>query len=86
MNPPTSRFDRVNAFLILGSLACIGLYVLAVAYAGAQLEAQLEDERRLRARYERLADEREHQLDGALAKIHELGGDGGGEQPPGAGA
>lgn len=86
MNPPISPFDRTSAFLILGSIACIGLYILAVAYAGAQLEAQLEDERRLRSRYERLADEREHQLDGALAKIHEMGDDGGGEQPPGAGA
>jgi hypothetical protein len=71
-----SPFDRVNALLILGSIVCIGIYVMVIAYAGADLEVQLDEARRSRAHFERLYGERSEQLDGALAKIHELGGDG----------
>lgn len=70
-----SPFDRVNALLILGSIVCIGIYVLVITYAGADLEVQLEEARRGRAHFERLCEERSEQLDGALEKIHELGGD-----------
>jgi riboflavin synthase alpha subunit len=77
-----SPFDRVNALLILGSIACIGLYVIAIAYAGRALEAQLEQERAKRAHFERVAEQREVDLDGALAKIHELGGEGADRQRP----
>jgi hypothetical protein len=73
---PLSPFDRVNALLILGSIVCIGIYVLVIAYAGAELEAELEEARRGRSHFERLYEERSDALDGALAKIHELGGEG----------
>lgn len=75
MSPPISPFDRVNAALILGSLACIAFYVVALAWAGADAEAQLEQARRERAHFERLCEEKDHQMNGALEEIHKLRGD-----------
>lgn len=69
---PVSPFDRVQVVCLLASLAAVAIYVVILAYAGAELEVRLDQERRQRAHFERVAEEREAQLNGALEKIHEL--------------